>query len=162
VPLYRAARNTATLPSNPPANTPYWDSTRDMAFFHDGTRWLSTQLFSIAAGSFSSGGTGTTWLPLPFRGTYSIWLERVDASTFVSGVGEWDVILNWTSAANVSTALATLDGSADAAATWLTKTAVPSPQLLDANARALNITWTEASGTATLIANAAIFYRVIG
>lgn len=160
--VYAAAGSGAAFPGSPANGDRFFRTDRDIEYFYDGTRWLSTQLFTFAANVNGQATTTINWLPVPYQGTYGLWIERFEASTFLSVTpAEWDVVLSWRNAASANTVLATLDGSADTATTWIVKSAVVNA-VLDAAARALVINWTEVSGTATLSGGAVLFYRLVG
>lgn len=152
-----------SFPGSPASGDRFYRTDVNIECVYDGTRWLSTQMFELDLTSLFdiSGTTKSAAKPVPFSGTYGIWLVSWTSIMFRSGgAGEWDVLLIYSNSANSDTTLDTQDGSADTVDTWYTRPRTLG-SVLSTNARTLTIQGTLVSGTAHLFAGAALFYRLI-
>jgi len=153
------------FPGSPSSGDLFYRSDRAIEYYYDGTRWLSTQLFSMNTGSFSGVSvTSETYFPVPYAGVYGLYLERFEATMLRNGAGEWDFTLGWRPASNATTndaALANIDGAGDTTVNWYSKSATIGA-VLNATAKMLIVKATEVSGTATFTGAAMLFYRLVG
>lgn len=151
------------FPGSPATNDRFIRTDRNIEYFYDGTRWLSTQLLSISYQILNTGVTAdsTYYLAVPYQGTYSIWLERIDIAYHRTAAGEWDLLLGRMDNANVTTNIVTLDGAGDPTSSWRHKSATINA-LLNSSAEALTITADEISGTAAYYGGGVILYRLVG
>lgn len=151
-----------SFPGTPAADDLFYRTDRDLMYFYDGSRWLSTWIgelrFRDAAASASS---FDSYSHVPFLGTYGLYLERFYTSYLRVGAGEWDIILSWYSLTNAQTVLLTVDGAGATDTNWIAaSTAIGA--VLDANAKAFKVSTNEISGTSTLYGGSALTYRLIG
>lgn len=67
-----------SFPGSPSTNDRYFRTDRSIEYFYDGTRWLSTQLFTAGAWTDTNlTATSTYYMQLPFTDTYDIYLVNV-------------------------------------------------------------------------------------
>lgn len=142
----------AAFPSAPGTNDRFYRTDRNLEYYYDGTRWLTTKLLGVEGPPVQISATSTYYMNLPFRGVYNLYIERLEASVLLSaGSADWTVALTWRSQTHVDTVLSTLTFGTtpgDSANNWYNRSnAVGS--VLDANARALSFLWTEVSGAAS-------------
>lgn len=122
--------------------------------------WLSATPHLASLTSFQNAQADfSVYFALPYLGTYSIFLDRLDVTTFRTLAGEWDVLLQWVDSANSATTISTIDGSGNATSTWVPQSASPAV-IVNANAKALQIAFDEVSGTSALFGNAILAYRL--
>lgn len=163
MPLYPPSpASGAAFPGSPATNSRVFRTDLGMEFYYSGTRWLSTQALTLPFAQVSATVTSLAFAPVPFFGAHSLWLETLDTTMFRSAAApdEWDIVLSWISASNVATAITTIDGSADAAATWIPRSTALGV-VLDAAARAVRVGYTEIDDGSTLTGAASLRYRVI-
>jgi hypothetical protein len=161
-----AILNTGTgtsFPGSPSTGDKFWRSDRNIEYFWDGTRWLSTQLFLVSPYSTenASADTASGRLPVPFKGIYDLWIEKVQTSSYLSATASWNLNLRWSNAANTYTDLASHSTTGDAATTWVNKETNVNA-VLDSNALLLNLFVDEVSGTAGCYCAMLIYFRLIG
>lgn len=151
-----------SFPGSPATDDRFYRTDRRIEYFYDGTRWLSTQLFQL---DFSHAVAVATdfdaYHTVPYRDTYGLWMERFESVALRTAAGEWDVALAWVTAGNVSTTIVTNDGSAAVTNNWDERVSSIGA-VLDSTARMLKATYDEISGSASLYAQATLFYRLIG
>lgn len=167
MPLYVPASSglpTGTaFPGSPAENDLLHRTDRDISYFYDGTRWLSTQIFSLNIDQTTQGITGNTnfILNVPYLPTYDCYLIGWDTTVYRSAAGEWDMVLSSLDSAGAATTIDTQDGSADATTTYVNRSRSLAT-LLTSSVKALRIAATEISGTAGIIFGASIHYRLVG
>lgn len=119
------------FPPGPVTNQLFYRTDRDILYFYDGTRWLSTNLFAVpitgratpADPPYSS--TETPYYGgAPHAGVYDLWLDSLEVSFFVLGGGtalgashKWVVTLVKNPA---GTTVATVNIDSGASAVWRT------------------------------------------
>lgn len=153
-----------SFPGTPGLNDRYYRTDRNIEYFWNGTRWLSTQLFSVDMPAIPAGiGATTLYYALPaFLNQYDLWLETLEATVFRAAAGEWDVVLSKRTSADVPTTLVTLDGSVDATGVYINKTAAINDLMQVSAHKMLGISYTEISGTAGFLGLASVTYRLVG
>lgn len=150
------------FPVGPVAGQRFYRTDRKIEYTYDGVRWLSTQLHTLWFPKVVGAADNTDApAPVPWLGVYGLWLERFEATTYRVGAGEWDVRLDWRTAANVATTLTTLDGAGDPADTWVARGSNVGV-VLDANAKVILPFIAEISGAAAFNAFTVLHYRLIG
>ncbi len=155
-----------SFPTSPAISDRFFRIDRDIEYIYDGTQWLSTQLVSVQIG-FQS-GTGATAdvsngrSAVPYRGVYSLYVEAVDFTSFLSSTAIWNLNVNYVDAANASTLVATRSTSGDPASNNWTSAQVAVGAVLSTNARVLEFVLDETTGTATCFANVIIWCRLVG
>jgi hypothetical protein len=151
-----------SFPGSPALNDRYYRTDRNIQYYYDGTRWLSTHLFDQSFGTFSGiAATTSLYLTVPALGTYGVWLVSWQISAARTAAGEWDIALARRNASNVGATIDTRDGSADADTVIITETR-PLGSVLDATARQLQVGLTEISGASVLTGSVSLQYRLIG
>lgn len=151
------------FPGTPGDNDHFIRTDRDIEYYYDGTRWLSAKLhsFTWSLNAAAISADTTVYTNVPYQGVYSLWLVRFEGVMFRSAAGEWDLLFQSITAANVTSVVLTLDGNGDTSANWVNH-GTDIGAVLDTNARALAVTQDEISGTATLLSGATVWYRLIG
>lgn len=153
-----------SFPGSPAAGDIFIRSDRNIEYYYDGTRWLSTQFSTMSFSNAAAAASNlSSWAALPYFGTYSLWLEALDTTMFRSTAlpDEWDIVLSWLASNGVATTLATVDGSAHVQ-NLFNALSTSLGVVLDANARALRVTYTEIDDGGALTAAASVRYRLIG
>lgn len=155
-----------TFPASPLTNQKFYRTDRNIQYYYDGTRWLSTQLFTVAIPSIpiATGITVSTsyGFNVPLLPTYDVWLVSWETLMFRNATGEWDAELYRTSAANAQTLIDTQDGSADATNTYYNRTRSLGQLIQTANVKEMRVSFQERSGTAAFIGSASVNYRLVG
>lgn len=102
------------FPASPSAGDRYYRTDRNIEYYYDGARWLSTQLFEM---SLVPGRTlnpnGATQAPkwemaLPFGGLYDVFVLAITAAGYLGGGSDWTVALK---SVNAITSAATVVAS---------------------------------------------------
>jgi len=153
-----------TFPVSPSSGDRFWHATRKIEYFFDGTRWLSTQLFSVVSDMTTSGVSADTAVefPVPHLPLYDVLLVSWDTTIFRGAVGEWDIALYRKDAANIATIIDTQPGAADATTTNINRQRSLDVVLQAATTKLLRVLYDEISGTASIIAGFSVNYRLVG
>lgn len=154
-----------SFPGSPSTGDKFYRSDRHIEYYYDGTRWLSTQMQSITISmqqSVAPSADFNYYAAIPFKGLYSIYLERFDVSGWRSAAGEWDFLLqHGTGNPGTYTTIATVDGSGHPTTTWFADSATIGA-VLTSSCEVFRIVLDEVSGSATLIGAANISFRLVG
>jgi predicted GH43/DUF377 family glycosyl hydrolase len=159
-----------SFPVGPSTDDKFYRTDRNLLYYYDGTRWLSTEVFRETF--FPSDNTNPTtthgaslgaW---PVRqGDNGIYVLTVDAVTLVvttnDGSNYWTISYNWRNQANSSTELVNTNTSADTATNWYNKSTSVNA-VLDSTARYLNIVVNKTNAPGSIYVYPAIRYRLIG
>jgi hypothetical protein len=161
----RAFGEGSAFPSSPRTNERFLRTDRNIWYYYTGSQWLSDQILSIQLGVQGSTGASADGnhgrAAVPYFGVYTLYLESMDISSFVSATAIWNLNLNYVNSANAATLIATQSTSGDAANTWMARR-VSIAAALSSNARVLELFFDETTGTATLFANATVWFRLVG
>lgn len=153
----------AAFPISPLENDFYHRTDRDLTYFYDGTRWLTSQLFYLEYNNYANLTVDAAYPALvPHLTTYDVQLVSWDTYIYRDAAGEWDLELYRVSSAGVATLIDTVDGSADASATFITRTRSLSTILSNSTTSVVRIFANEISGTANFNFSASLNYRLIG
>lgn len=149
-----------SFPGSPSAGDRYFRTDLGMEFYWDGTRWLTTTLYSypIAVQSAVSPISATNTLNAAYpHPTMSIWVQDLLFSSYVtttsSGTQYWTAAL-----VGPGTSCSTVSNLAN---TWILETATVNGIIAPSAAR-LEVTLTKTSTPGSLYTNVAITYRLIG
>lgn len=117
-----------SMPQSPSAGDICFRTDLGLQFYYDGTRWLSTDLFTVPLGVINNqsanfnGGALNMVVPR----TLDIWVVDIQASVYVvapnSGSAYWTVTIYKTNAANTQTSIGSFNTSADTAANNTSRT----------------------------------------
>jgi len=152
-----------SFPVSPASGDVFRRTDRDIEYFYDGTRWLSTQVLTL--GAQAQGLTATTTFFIPIANVdyaTQFWLEDATFTHYRTGAGEWDVVVSTRIANNTDTVRATVDGNGFASTTWVTAYAAIDYLFDTATDKCVALTFNEISGTSSLLGGAAITYRLVG
>jgi hypothetical protein len=166
------AMGSTTFPGSPANNDLYYRTDLDLLFFYDGTRWLSTNVFTM---TFAPGGginiaateLAFPW-PVPLLGGTDIWLEDFTSQCFVAGGGsalsashKWVGVLAKRDSASSATTLATHNIDSGSSAVWRTFGPTAIDALLGATYFAFSIAWTKTGTPGALNATSILSYRIV-
>ena len=162
------------FPSSPaPANNDrFYRSDRDIEYFYDGTRWLSTTKYTdampyaLGALPYSATSAGAERISPPYAGTYDLWLEEFQLGFFVLGGTALGASHKWVSTLNkvtttVSTTIATVNIDSGASGAWRTSVAAIGA-LLGTTHLAFQVDHTKTGTPGTLYTLPRIIYRLVG
>lgn len=149
-----------SFPGSPATGDIFYPSDRNIEYYYDGTRWLSTHLYIVNCGQMQVTASTAIYLAVPLKGTHNIWLVSWTFGGQRNAAGEWDLVLNSRVAGGTLTVIDTRDGSADDT-TWINDTRALGAAL-DTNAAVFVIQVNEISGTATLTGGISLQYRLLG
>jgi hypothetical protein len=161
--VLRTARGTG-FPGSPASGDRFLRTDRNIDYFYDGTRWLSTQVFTYMPSQTFAGQTVDAQVgrqPVPFKGLYDIYMERWQTVSFVGASVSWDLSLRWADLANTFTVIATNSTTGDATNNW-SHHSVNINAVLNSGALLLDMFVDELSGTATCSAFGILYYRLVG
>jgi hypothetical protein len=167
---------------NVPAVTAFWGTPstddrcyradRDIEYFYDGTRWLSTELFELAwtpgdpspAGGWTASSVGA--FGTPWHTTYDLWLEAFYISTFVgttnNGTNYWILTLRKRNAGGAATNITNRDTSGDAANTWVTNSVAIGALFVPATYKVFDVLLTKTLSPGVLMTAFSVKYRLVG
>lgn len=159
-----------SFPGSPTAGDLLYRTDRNLLYFYDGTRWLTTTLYShpLGVGNTVTGAVVATtnvgrMAPDP---DYDLWVEDFICDTHVlttnDGSNFWTLVLNKVNAANSATAIATRATSADAASTWVNAAVAVDAVVDRATYKHLTAIATKTASGGTLTFAVGIKYRLIG
>ncbi len=139
----------------------------NLQFFYDGTRWLSSKLHQIdflhsLIGSGETASNIQTYIPVPFQGIYSLYLESCEFTAFhTQNSASWTMNLQSYTAANAISATIASNTSTHNINLWVTNTD-PINAVLSATAVGFRIELVENSGAASFYGSSILNYRLIG
>lgn len=146
----------------------FYRTDRDLVYFHDGTRWLTANLYRDVfpggetvnpASSNKSLGFLVPW------GATDIWMETWYSAMFVlttnNGTNFWTVGLNRDSTNGTQTTFASFTTAADAANAWVTR-ATAVGELFGGTAKLLSVTASKTLNPGNLYFSNALSYRLVG
>lgn len=164
MPYFPPSAAGTSFPLSPGTNDRFYRTDRGLEYYYDGTRWLSTQLFTVNAQVNNIDVTTNVYVCPSGFGQYNLWAVSVESAAYRStAVGEWDIIVTTRTAAEaVDSTLATVDGFADETNTWSVKNTAVGTLINISTAKGLMFAFTEISGTSTLTAGAVLSYRLVG
>lgn len=160
-------RSGTSFPSSPATGTRFYRTDRNIEYFYDGTRWLSTQIYGLNSATpntmaptvsvTTSNDMGSPWAAL-----YDIWIEQlVFTSRLSSGSSSTDYfsakIYDHTANADVGTAVSAQGDTANVYTAHRHNIGASFPK----TSHNLRVVYT-ATGSPTAILNAALIYRLIG
>lgn len=142
----------------------YWRTDLGDEFYYDGTRWLSTQLYTAGTSVAALAATAAFYFPL--RTAYDIYVVDLVAATFPAGTNDgsnfWTILLAKSTAGNTPTTIETLaTTAADTDANWTNKVGSVNEVVDQATYRILDITFQKTAAAGTLFAGAFFTYRRI-
>jgi hypothetical protein len=150
------------FPTNPSVGDKFYRTDRVIEYYWNGLYWVSTQLYRLDFGTWSATADVIEFRAVPYRGTYSVWLEKMECSRFISTAAQWDVLLRYrTAAANTDVTIASIDGTGFAAAAWGSGS-VDIMALAPSDAEVLVGYLDEVTGTATFSGSMTLYYRLAG
>lgn len=152
----------ASFPVTPVASDVFFRTDRGEEYFYDGTRWLTTQLYTADNILQNASVDTTTYLVTPELAVSDIWLVDIQTITFRAGAGEWDYILQKRTPADVPTDIYTRDGNGAAANVWLPQKDTLGVLVASATHPFLTTFADEVSGTVNFFCQCALRYRVVG
>lgn len=117
-------------PSSPSTGDRFYRTDIGMEVTYDGTRWFTTQLFEGVVKDTSlnnvadPGGTASLGYFAPDP-TYDMYLDRLISTLFVNGTNNgtnfWTIKIQKTTAANVTTDIASVTTASDTGSNWTTR-----------------------------------------
>lgn len=138
-----------------------------MLFTYDGTRWVSDQLFSWNVGAVDAVAADSTRTFFPVPPDLQIYVDSWQTAMFIAGTGVWIATLDLYDFEADIVNLATKSSTGQTASRFYhyhdaIGTVVDGTGGNAANAKSAIALWfDESSGTATCIAGATVFYRII-
>jgi hypothetical protein len=151
-----------SFPGSPTTGDKFYRTDRNIEYFYDGTRWLSTQLFVQQLGNTDSllpftatSGVFQSRMVNPWAGKYSIYIEELVSWYLLVGAGNWTVTVK----ENTGTVLATLSGLTTTAGLTARNTI---NTVFTSTSQYFYWIVTENSGAASLYYSGSLCYRLVG
>lgn len=165
------------FPASPATNDQFWRSDLSMEFFFDGTRWMTTQLFtqkmlarqdSALTGDFSlaetvTGSPSRTDIPFPSSGYSNIMLVDVSLGFFIAAGTALSASHKWViqpTGQGSGAVLATINIDSGTVSTWR-RLSVASNTLLGATDAMIQLSATKTGTPGNLIASCTLTYRLV-
>lgn len=156
-----------SFPVSPASGDRFYRTDRNIDYFYNGTRWLSTQLFTqaITGQEVLLSQTATTVgeaarIANPWNGVCDIWLETAAFLGFVGGVGSWSIGLHSKTGSSAKVSIANSGNFTTANTSDLVRVAVNAVQASTIDE--FNIAYTENSGSVGFYGSCTLIYRLIG
>lgn len=153
----------ASFPGSPASGDRFYRTDRNIEYFYDGTRWLSTQIHSASLGRQDIFGLTVTTVDgravaNVFSGLYSVFVEDVVFEYFQTAAGNWTYNFETVDGATRTTIATTTQSTASAH----TAVRVACNTLAASTVEYFNLSLVENSGTATVYPLVAFTYRLVG
>lgn len=156
-----------TFPVSPATNDKFYRTDRNMLYYYDGTRWLTTNLFIIAPSVDATTATVTVDI-----GRIPVWTENggmylvsvklaVYVTTTNNGSNYWTAKLVRAASNNNQNDVITANTSADSASTWYEKNLTINA-VLDSTARAMKFRLEPTGSPGTITFASTLIFRLIG
>ncbi len=164
-----AKASSTSFPGSPATGDIFWRSDRKIEYVYDGTRWLSTQLFTQDVSNTDQvlpiSASSNFRAPFTWAGLYDIYVERVMISSYLSsattGTNYFTAQLasiNGGSSTNIGSALST---QSDTQNSWTTHSTTATSVVANSTEDSFQLTVTRvASGTGYILGS--MVYRLIG
>lgn len=160
-----------SFPATPATGDRYWRSDLGMEAYYDGTRWLTTQAYSLALRPTDQVLASTTTgrrhrMTVPYKGTYGLYLQTLQLSTLAlatnDGSNYYSIALySHDSGDSTSQLGSTVTTAADTQGVWYTKT-ITVNAVLSTGAFAFSVQQTNTgSPNGGLYLLGEMFYRLI-
>lgn len=164
----------AAFPSAPATDARFFRTDRGIEYYYDGTRWLSTQLYTddipevgAVAFPYTATALGAERLLIPYAGTYDLWLVEcqvvffVAAGTALGASHKWVSVVQKLVAAGTATTVATINIDSGASDIWRTNvTAIGA--LLGVTHFTFAVSHTKTGTPGNLYILPRIIYRLVG
>lgn len=157
-----------SFPGSPSTNDKYYRTDRNLLYYYDGTRWLTTTLYAQVIESQRA------VTPLSTNNFFesTVWTEDYDqyivdfrATAYVvttnNGSNYWDIKLMKLDGASAATLITTASTSAASANTW-TRLKQTVGALLGTGMDGLEIAMEKTGGPGTMYVSAMVTYRLVG
>lgn len=133
---------------------------RNIEYYYDGTRWLSTTLYHLPIPEITNvtGTTNGTVTANPWSGLYDIYVSGILLSKILVGSGNWTATIHNQAGASDN---ALVSSSAFTNTTWDSAT-LSVASVVTSTTNVFYLLVTENSGTANCYASAVILYRLVG
>lgn len=171
--LDAAVSGGTSFPLTPATNRRFFRSDRNIEYFYNGTRWLSTQLYSdsfprgdAAALPHTATIIGAERLAAPWAGVYDIWMEQfqlvfvIVGGTALSASHKWVTVLTKL-VGGTPTTLATITIDSGALSAWRTSAATINA-LLGVTAFAFAVDHTKTGTPGSFYTLPRLVYRLVG
>ncbi len=160
-----------SFPGSPATNDLFYRTDHALIFYYDGTRWLTTDLYSkpFTTGDQGMPATGTVSI---FRGvTYNtlgldLWVVAIEIGTIVlttnNGSNFWTATVSKQSPTLTPTTLAAPTTAADTANTWTNHTTAVGASLAPASFPGLVVDMAKTNAPGSIYLSVSMAYRYIG
>jgi hypothetical protein len=152
-----------SFPGSPASGDRFYRSDRNIEYFYDGMRWLSTEIFTVTAVPYPGGLTNSTNIngfPHPFAGLYDIYALDFVGNTQVTATATWTCDLYKLDGAS-ATNIASFTTSGDTINVYVAhRDTIDAVVASSIDSFQINIT--ENTGTATFYAGFSLTYRLVG
>jgi hypothetical protein len=156
----------SSFPASPRAGDLFWRSDLALDFYYDGTRWLTTTLYEHHLGgtvpSISLSAT-SFYSTIPWAPTYDLWLVRLEATLYASGLSGsayWQVDLYTWDGSTQGSSIATVNNQSGSSSTMERKSAAIGA-LLGTDKDVFGAVATKVGAPGNLILGAVILYRIV-
>lgn len=162
------------FPGTPATNTRVFRTDRNIEYFYNGTRWLSTAIFDQvipktdpAVFPYAASIASPERMAVPWQGVYDLWLEQfqlvffVVAGTALGASHKWVSVLSKQVAAGTQTSLAIVNIDSGASNAYRTSL-VTINALLGTTHFAFEISHTKTGTPGNLVVEPRLTYRLVG
>ena len=159
-----------SFPVSPSSGDKFYRTDRNLLYYYDGTRWLTTTLY-VATPTLADAGTppysaspGTHGY-LAVDPTYDMYLVALEGTTGIFGTNDasnyWTIGLDRRNAGNTNNNITSCNTSGDTASNWTTHSQAIDA-VLTAGSKILIFTHAKTNGPANLYVTSRLTYRLIG
>lgn len=150
------------FPTSPVTDQIFYRTDRRIEYFYDGTRWLSTQLFTLHApqdGSYTVTSANRFRTAIPWGSVYDIYILYISISYIFVGTGGWTTTFNANKGSTTTSVGTIVVATANSGDHYFAKTDINAVYSAYFD---LDYTFTKNSGSATFYPMPAMTYRLIG
>lgn len=152
------------FPGSPSTGDLFRRTDRNIEYFYDGTRWLSTQLYTLdilRQGTTSIGSTVSTLTRVanPWSGECDIYVEDGVFGYYLTSSGDWTLSIQQTTASGTTTLVSS--GNLTTATAWTTVRTAHNA-VVSSSVVQFECTATENSGSTAIYPVFALTYRLVG
>lgn len=153
-----------SFPASPATGTRFFRTDLGMECYYDGTRWLTSQIFTVGYSDVLSKSTNGAVGRYNADPDYQVYLVKLSVTAYVNttntGSAYWNLEFAWTNSANGFTTIQTNNTSANTPNTWQ-RYDMTLNQVLDATARKMDLTATKTGSPGNLLLNSTLYYRLV-
>lgn len=154
-----------SFPGSPATNDLFFRTDRGLLYFYDGTRWLTTTLYTHHLPNADNiGGTTNTLIAAVWLADYDMYVQDLYATMYASGLSGsayWTLNLYYFDGGTQGSAIASVTNQSGTSSSFERKKATINALIGTAKDN-IAVTWVKTSTPGNLFAGAFLTYRLVG